>query len=330
MAVSGTVSTTTFNSLKVVDHAFRRCRLQAQNITSEMQVYALDALYLLLSDLANVKTPSWCIEQVILPMYLNQPRVTLPVGTVEVLNANYRNIQEVTGETVSLAQSYTVLFSGGDYSDSTVSTVGVKWTSASVPLTFQITDDNVTWTTVGTQTTSASAGEWTWTDISAAVSHLGFRITASSDILASEIFLGNTPQEIPLGSLNRDTYTAQSNKVFAGRPSTYWFQRDRINPILNLWPAPNEMAEHAQLVVWRHRHIMDVGTLQQEIEVPQRWLEAMVSGLAAKVAAETPSVDVNLIAPLEQKAAMALAQAWNGDNDGSPTFIQPRISAYTR
>jgi hypothetical protein len=198
MAVSGTISATTFNSLKVVDHAFRRCRLHAQNITAEMQSYALDSLYLLLSDLANTKTPSWCIEKILLPMYLNQPVVELPVGTVEVLNANYRTLQEVTGETVSLSQSYTVIFSGGDYSDSTVSTVGVKWSGVSVPLTFQVTDDNLTWVTVGTQETSVSAGEWTWVDLSAAVPHLGFRITAAAPILATEVFLGNTPQEIPL------------------------------------------------------------------------------------------------------------------------------------
>ena len=37
MAYSGTVSETTFNALKVVDHAFRRCRLPAQAITGEMQ-----------------------------------------------------------------------------------------------------------------------------------------------------------------------------------------------------------------------------------------------------------------------------------------------------
>jgi len=67
MAVSGTISTTTFNTNKVIDHSFRRCRLNAQAITSEMQSYALDALYLFLSELASVKTPSWCVEKQIYP-----------------------------------------------------------------------------------------------------------------------------------------------------------------------------------------------------------------------------------------------------------------------
>ena len=101
MAFSGNVSGTTFNALKVVDHAFRRCRLPAQAITGEMQSYALDSLYLLLSELANIRTPSWCIDYVILPMYQNQQVVTLPLGTVDVLNLNYRQIQQVSGATTT-------------------------------------------------------------------------------------------------------------------------------------------------------------------------------------------------------------------------------------
>ncbi len=326
MATSGTISTTTFNTLKVVDQAFRRCRLNAEQISSEMQDYAKDVLYLQLSELANGKTPSWCIQKQIYPFYEGQPDITLDVGTVEVLNANYRTLQEVTGSTTTTSTSYTVDFT----TDTVVNTVGVKWSAAAVTITLQVSSDGSSWTTVGTQTTAAASGAWTWTDISGAVAYRYFRFTAGSAISYSEVFLGNTPSEIPMGSLNRDTYVAQSNKVFTGRPTTYWFQRDRSQPVFHTWPAPNSDAEHAQLIIWRHRHIMDVGTLQQEIEVPQRWLEAIIAGLAARVAAETPTVDINLISTLEQKYTVALQKAWDGDNDGSPTFFQPRIGVYTR
>ena len=133
-----------------------------------------------------------------------------------------------------------------------------------------------------------------------------------------------------MGVLNRDTYVAQSNKVFQGRPLTYWFQRDIARPVMNLWPAPNAAAEQQQLIVWRQRHIMDTENLQQDVEVPQRWLEAIINGLAARVAAETPAVDMNLIPVLEQRAAISLQRAWDGDGDGSPTFINPGIGCYTR
>ena len=325
MAYSGNISGTTFNALKVVDHAFRRCRLPAQAITAEMQSYALDSLYLMLSELANIKTPSWCIEELILPMYENQQLVTLPVGTVEVLNLNYRTLQLLDGTTVATSTSYTYSFS----STTVVDTVGIKWSGTAVPVTFQVSTNGTTWTTVGTFSAVAVAGDITWTDISGALPYLYFRITASSPLLYSAITIGNLPQEIPLGQLNRDSYVNQSNKVFPGRPSNYYFQRDLPEPVVYLWPAPFSAAEQAQLVLWRHRQIMDTENLQQEVEVPQRWLEAIVNGLAAKVAAETPAVDAALLPILEQRAAVSVQRAWDGDNDGSPIQINPGIRAYT-
>lgn len=326
MAFSGSISGTTFNANRVVDTAFRRCRLPAQAITSEMQTYALDALYLLLSELANIKTPSWCIERIILPLYEAQPEVTLPVGTVEVLNANYRVLQEQTGTTEITATTYKVLFDD----PTVISTVGVKWSGTAVPLTFAVSDDNATWTTVGAQSTTAAAGEITWTDISAAQAYSYFRITSTGAYLATSITLGNMPQEIPFGVLNRDTYTAQSNKIFPGRPNSYWFQRDTPEPTMHIWPAPFAAAEQAQLIVWRHRHIMDTANLRQEVEVPQRWLDAIIAGLASRLANETPQVDIQLMPLLEQKWMASRQMAFDGDNDGSPTYINPGIGCYTR
>jgi len=330
MAFSGSISNTKFNALKVVETAFRRCRLPAQAISAEMQTYALEALYLLLSELANTKTPSWCIERQIYPFYEGQPVVTLTNGTVEVLNANLRTLQELTGTTVALPTSYTVDFTDQDGGVGTVNTVGVKWLGASVDLMFQTSEDGVIWRTVGTQTTLAAAGEWTWTDVVPATAREFFRISSTAPMLMEEVYLGTLPQEIPMGALNRDTYVAQSNKVFLGRPLTYWFQRDLPRPVMNLWPSPNLAAEHQQLIVWRHRHIMDTENLRQDVEVPQRWLEAIISGLAARVAAETPSVEAALVGMLDQKWIIARQAAWDGDNDGSPTYINPGIGCYTR
>jgi hypothetical protein len=101
-------------------------------------------------------------------------------------------------------------------------------------------------------------------------------------------------------------------------------------PVVYLWPAPFVAAEQAILVLWRHRQIMDTENLRQEVEVPRRWLEAIINGLAARVAAETPTVDANLIPALEQRAALSLQAAWDGDNDGSPIQINPGIGAYTK
>jgi hypothetical protein len=326
MAYSGNVSGTTFNALKVVDHAFRRCRLPAQAITAEMQSYALDSLHVMLSEFANIKTPSWCIEKLILPMYENQPLVTLPSGTVEVLNLNYRVLQLLDGVATATSTTYTVSFT----TQTTVNTIGIKWSAASVPVSFQVSTNGSVWVAVGSSSVVVGAGEITWTDISGALPYNYFRIVSDSAINYSAITLGNLPQEIPLGQLNRDSYVNQSNKVFPGRPSNYYFQRDLPEPVVYLWPAPFSASEAAQLVLWRHRQIMDTENLQQEVEVPQRWLEAIINGLAARVAAETPAVAAELMPMLEQKAMISQQRAWDGDNDGSPIQINPGIGCYTK
>jgi len=326
MATSGTVSATTFNTLKVIDTAFRRCRLPAQRITPEMQAYARDALYLYLSSLANSKSPSWCIEKILLPMYENQPVVTLPAGTVEVMNLNYRTMSQVTGTVTTTSSSHTVQFS----QPTQVVTVGIRWAIASSNVTFEVSPDGIIWTTVGSSSAAVTAGNWAWADISGPKEFLFFRITAVGTLSYSQVYLANTPNEIPMGVLNQDQYVQQNNFVFPSRPNSYWFQRDLPQPVLNLWPAPYAPSETSLLVCWRQRHIMDVGTLQQEIEVPQRWMDAIVSMLAFKVAEETPEVEAALIPQLEQRAVVAVQMARDGDNDGSSTFIQPYIAPYTR
>ena len=326
MAFSGSVANTTFNALKVIDHAFRRCRLPAQAITGEMQSYALDSLSFMLSELANIRTPSWCIERLILPMYENQYVIPLPRGTVEILNLNYRQIQPVTGVNTITSTEYRVDFTNS----TTVDTIGIKWAGSSVPVTFQVSTDGVLWTTVGSSSAEASAGQITWTDISGAIAYPYFRITTTTTFNYTSVVLGNLPQEIPLGALNRDGYVAQSNKVFPGRPTSYWYQRDIPEPIINLWPAPFLQAEAAQLIVWRHRQIMDTENLRQEVEIPARWLEAIINGLSARLAAETPQVAPDLMPLLEQRAAISMQRAWDGDHDGSPTYIQPTIGVYTK
>ena len=214
MAVSGTVSATNFNTNRVIDNAFRRCRLVAQAITPEMQMYARDALYLLLSDIANVKTPSWCQERQIYPLYRGQPVVTMDAGTVGILNANLRMLQEVTGTRIVNANDVTYDFTANEGGVSVVNTLGVKWASAAVALTVQTSDDNVSWTTVATAAAGAAAGAWSWTDLVPASASAYFRIISVAAIDFDQIYLGNNPQEIPLGELNRDTYAAQTNKVF--------------------------------------------------------------------------------------------------------------------
>ena len=331
MATSGTVSTTQFTTRQVIDHAFRRCRLGAQQITSEMINVANDQLYLILSNLANRGVQLWCIEKLIMPLYEGNGAVTLPLGTVDVLNTNLRTLTEVTGTETTSSTTVTMVVSGG----TTLTTVGILWSAAAVPFVVEQSVDGVTWTSVPTEESTTAptqtAGQWLWVDFNATTTNNYFRVRATSGTLsATDVYFGNTPTEIPIARLNRDDYTALPNKFFLGRPLQFWFDRQLNQPIMHLWPVPNAAATTQQIVLWRHRYIQDVGTMVEELDVPQRWFDAIVAMLASKLAEETPEVDMQLMPILEAKADKALAEAENEERDNSPIYWQPQISMYTR
>jgi len=328
MAYSNTVSQTVFDTRRVIDNAARRCKLTAQQISAEHIDIANDQLFMLLSDLSNRGIQLWCIEKQIYPLYEGVGDLTLDTGTLDVLNSNLRTLQQVTGTNTDTSTTRTVTFTTATF----VTTVGVKWTAAAVPIALERSDDGVTWTTVQTETPSATSGQWTWFDLESSVAKLYFRVRATTGTLSfSQIYLANTPTEIPLSRLNRDDYTSLPNKTFqSNRPLQFWFDRQVQQPVMHMWPVPNEEAEVYQIVVWRQRYIMDVGSMTQEIEVPQRWYEAIVAMLAARLALEYIEVDPSMISVLDAKAKESLYFAQQEERDNSPMIILPNIAMYTR
>lgn len=327
MAYSNTVSQTVFNTRRVIENAARRCKLTAQSLTPEHVDIANDQLFMLLSDLSNRGIQLWCIEKQIYPLYNGLGDLTLDTGTVDVLNSNLRTLQQVTGINTDTSTTRTVNFT----TDTFVTTVGILWSAAAVPVALERSDDNVTWTTIQTETTTATAGQWTWFDLESSVATVYFRVRATTGTLSfSQIYLANTPTEIPLARLNRDDYTNLPNKSFqSNRPLQFWFDRQVQQPVMHLWPVPNEEAEVNQIVLWRQRYIMDVGTMTQEIEVPQRWYEAIVAMLASRLALEYIEVDPSMISMLDAKAKESLYFAQQEERDNSPMMILPNIAMYT-
>lgn len=328
MAYSGTVSQTTFDTRRVIENAARRCKLPPQSLSAEHIDVAKDQLYLLLSDLANRGIQLWCVQKTIYPLYEGVSQIITLSGTVDILNSNLRSLQPVTGTETTDPTFYTTDFG----SATSVTSVGIKWSGPSAPIALQRSSDGVTWTTIQTEVPAAVAGEWTWFDLYAVVPARYFRVLATSGTLdADQVYLGNTPTEIPLARLNRDDYVNLPNKSFtSNRPLQYWLDRQSLSPVMNLWPVPNAAAEVSQIVTWVQRHIMDVGSMTQEIEVPQRWYDAIVAMLAAKLALEYIEVDAQMIPLLDGKAKEALYFAQQEERDNSPMNILPNISMYTR
>lgn len=351
MATSGTISTTVFNTGKVIDGAYRACRLPAAAITGEMIAIAKQELYKLFSSMANTGVPLWCQSKYILPMYIGEPIVPCPVGTVDVLNSNIRTVSRLTGsysasegvaanafdsdlETACVQVTPAGYIAEQLETETLITTVGIMpGATGTWNIAFQYSDDNVTWFDIATLSTFAAVdGEWQWFDYNGETPHLYYRVKASGSTVLDviELVFANNPQEIPIARINKDDYFNLPNKMQQGRPVQYWLDRQQSVVNMYVWPSPNTQAQFQQLVLLTHRHIMDVGTMTQEIEVPQRWLEAITWMLGRRLAYITPEVKLDVIPMVEKMAAEAESKAWMEERDDSPFYLQPNISVYTR
>jgi hypothetical protein len=75
---------------------------------------------------------------------------------------------------------------------------------------------------------------------------------------------------------------------------------------------------------------MDVGALTDELEVPQRWYEAIIFMLSHRMSLELPQVPMDRTLYLEKMADRYFTEAEAEERDKSPIYLSPNISVYTR
>ncbi len=351
MATSGTVSTTVFKTRKVLDHAFRRTKLAPQQITPEYIETATDLLYLYLSTLASRGIALWCVEKQILPMYENVQTVPCPIGTVDILNANLRTSNRFGG-TPSASEGDAENAFDGDINTACVQFAPAGWielelesgtaapvfgilpgSTGSWDFSIQGSMDGSAWRELYTASEQDMVdSEWFWVDIEGVLDYPFYRLKANNTTILDvrEFYFGNLLSEIPIAKINRDDYANLPNKFFSGRPVQFWYDKQRTIPVMTLWPAPQEQYTFSQLVIYRQRYVQDVGTLTQELEIPQRWYLAIVLELALQLCNEIPEVEAGRWGELKPEADEKLREAWDSETDSSPSYILPNISCYTR
>jgi hypothetical protein len=363
LSTSGTVSTTVFDTGKLVTRAFGRCQIAPQKITPEYLAIAQDLLYLLLSTIASKGIALWAQQKVILPIYDATQDVPAPLGTVDVLNANLRNITQLQLSAPGIVYTSSAGGVAANAFDNNLTTactqtapngyIQVQYPAVGQPVVFgilpnatgtwnvsiQTSNDGVTFTTVYTNTALAAvAGQWFWTDIQgipeSGVLYVRLQAAGGTTLNVTEFVTGSSPQEIPIAKINRDDYSNLPNKYFTGRPLQFWYDKTQPQPILTLWPAPQLQFTFAQIVLYVQRYIQDVGTLTQTIEVPQRWFLPVLTRLARELMLMIPEVGKGMGDTDKQILIAEDTNRWNegwaSEADGSPVMMRPMIRAYTR
>lgn len=326
-STSGTVGNTVIDVQSIIDHAVRRCGVSAALLSAENQQSARENLFLILSDLATRGLSLWCVQRATFGVEPGLAEYTLPVGTVDVLNAFYRFGQTQYDDTSAGAGVVGLTLATAD----TITTVLVTPAAAGTYSLVLEYYDGSAWVQVGAAT-SVFGAYAVGVDASKTVSATQWRVRDTTDptrVLSSAVFMA-TPTDIMMAKLSRDSYSTLPNKTFqANRSLQYWYDKQFYQPRIVLWPIPNQVSA---INIYTQRQIQDPGAYTNAIEVPQRWLNTVISLLAPRVCLELPAklVPPDRYSILKDEAASALLDAENSETDGAPIRLAPNISPYTR
>lgn len=356
MNTSGTVGETVISVQTLIDHGARRSGKLAEELTVEQVQSAKESLFYILSNLINQGIQYFAIKKKVYGLNADQFEYDLPLGGNDVLNALYRRLNRPTpnngggyfGSSGIVANAFDGNILTADYQTSPNGMIGVNYgTDNSVyagsigilpavagqfHILLEWSYDNITWNTlVDTGVTTWVKGQWLWYDIDPGVTAQYYRMreTGGNILAVSEFYVGNNSTEITMARLNRDDYTNLPNKNFtANQPFQYWFNRTIPQSKIVLWPTPSD--PFVQMVVWYSSQIEDVGALNGQLAIPDRWYMAIQTMLAHQMAQELPGVDIARVQYLEGQAEKYFQMAENEERDRSPIYFAPNISVYTR
>jgi hypothetical protein len=331
MASSGTVGTTQLDIAKLIEKTYRRCGIPTGAITPELIDVARENLFLLFNNFSNRGINLWCVDQPLIGLKGHKATYDMPTGTLDILNASYRNISSVTPATTTVGTT-TIDWDFGQAQQ--VVQFGLITTSnyTGVSYTFAGSTDGITFVDLKTVTlANYTLQENYWVSLNTAGNYQYYRLTISTvhTVAAMSVTLVGSYTDLVMQPLNRDDYSALPDKRFEGTPCLQYFYDRLMTPTITLWPVPS--VETNCLVFRTHRQIQDVGnSMTATIEVPDRWLDAVSWEHAAMCAVETPTVPQDRIQLCQMQAAQALVNAEAGEVDGSPIFLAPNIGVYTR
>lgn len=148
--------------------------------------------------------------------------------------------------------------------------------------------------------------------------------------------------DININRISESTYSTIPNKLTQGRPIQVWINRqsgatnpgvptNTVNyPQINVWPTPNDPGSQYTFVYWRLRRIQDAGDGVNTQDIPFRFLNCMVAGLAYYLSIKLPDVPQERIMGLKADYEQQFQLAADEDREKASIRFVPRNMSYTR
>ena len=305
-----TSGTSAFNlSLnEIFEEAFERCDRELR--TGYDFRTARRSLNLLTVEWANKGINLWTIEQGQIPLVTGQICYPIPVDTIDLLDTVIRQ-NNGTSNQIDINISR--------ISESTYSTIPNKLTQGrpiQVWINRQSGNTNATTATLSATITS--------TDTTITVSDVSQLAAAGYIQLDSEIiYYANVS-----GNQLINCARGQNNTVAAAHTSTTVIYVPWL-PSVNVWPTPNSPGNQYTFIYWRLRRIQDAGDGVNVQDIPFRFVNAMVAGLAFYLAAKL-GCDIQRYQALQAEYMQQFDLAAQEDREKAPLRIVPRNMNYYR
>lgn len=135
-----------------------------------------------------------------------------------------------------------------------------------------------------------------------------------------------TQTDIVISRIALPTYASIPNKLTTGRPIQIYVDRQAPTPTVKIWPTANGTGLYT-LVYWRLRRLDDAGIAgSNTMDVPFRFVPALIAGLAYYVALKHPE-SADRIPMLKQMYDEAFFQASLEDREKAPIRFVPKIGS---
>jgi hypothetical protein len=130
--------------------------------------------------------------------------------------------------------------------------------------------------------------------------------------------------DTPLTQLSREEYYELPNKTTAAVPTSFYYDPQRATGTLYIWPTASTATAAAQtLRVDYARPIEDFDATNNDPDLPQEWLDALIWNLADNLETAYPVNNPRLAAKISGKAAESLARIESWDTEPASLYLQP-------
>ena len=147
---------------------------------------------------------------------------------------------------------------------------------------------------------------------------------ASTTIDALEVVLNRDDTDIQLTRISPEEYLLIPNKTQTGRPMQYSIRRGRDNPVMSVWPIPENSTDVLKIEIFSE--LQDVNkSADQNADLPKRFLPPLTCGLSYYMSMKRPGVEAGRIQMLKVNYEEKLARAMLEDRERATMRVVPKL-----